>query len=270
MRRFLNVSVLLINLLKMNFSKKYHELDSNNRNSVSKTKLLLFFLFLIVVVFSCSKNIDYSSEYIKQTSGRYLYNQDEVIDVYYDNGKLFLKWRGAEKIKPVILDENIFFVVDMYKKLHFVQHPETKKRYLSIISVDNKDLITYDYLKVEDSFRIPSMHLKNKNYDKALAGFLEIKKQDSTSVLINEKEFNSLGYKLLREKEYENAIEVFKINVALYPKSDNVYDSLADAYLRHGDSLQAFINYKKALEYNNTNKRAKEFVEAYNKNIFKN
>ena len=256
--------------IKMNFSKKYHELDSNNRNSVSKTKLLLFFIFLIVVVFSCSKNIDYSPEYIKQTSGRYLFNQDEVIDVYYDNGKLFLKWRGAEKIKPVILDENIFFVVDMYKKLHFVQHPETKKRYLSIISADNKDLITYDYLKVEDSFRIPSMHLKNKNYDKALAGFLEIKKQDSTSVLISEREFNSLGYKLLKEKEYENAIEVFKMNVALYPKSDNVYDSLADAYLRHGDSLQAFINYKKAFEYNNTNKRAKEFVEAYNKNIFKN
>lgn len=249
----------------MNFSKKNHELDNINRNSVSKTKSLLFFIFLIVVVFSCSKNIDYSSEYMEQTSGRYLYNQDEVIDVYYDNGKLFLKWRGAEKIKPVILDKNIFFIVDMYKKLHFVQHHETKKRYLSIISEDNKDQITYDYLKVEDSFRIPSIHLKNKNYDKALAGYLEIQKQDSTSVLINEREFNSLGYKLLREKEYQNAIEVFKMNMVLYPESDNVYDSLADAYLRHGDSLQAFNNYKIALEYNSGNKRAKQYVEAYNK-----
>ncbi len=230
-----------------------------------KTKYLLFFIFLIVVVFSCSKNIDYSSEYIEQTSGRYLFNQDEVIDVYYENGKLFLKWRGAEKIKPVVLDKNIFFVADMYKKFHFVQHPETKKRYLSILSEDNKDQISYDYLKVEDSFRIPSMHLKNKNYDKALAGYLEIQKQDSTSVLISEREFNSLGYKLLREKEYQNAIDVFKMNVVLYPESDNVYDSLADAYLRHGDSLQAFNNYKKAFEYNNGNKRAKQFVEAYNK-----
>ncbi|RLD27365.1 MAG: hypothetical protein DRI75_09645, partial [Bacteroidetes bacterium] len=166
----------------MNFSKKNHELDSNNRNSVSKTKSLLFFLFLLVVVFSCSKNIDYSSDYMQQTSGRYLYSQDEVIDVYYENKKLFLKWRGAEKIKPVILDKNIFFVVDMYKKFQFVQHPETKKRYLSIISEDDKDKITYDYLKVEDSFIIPSMHLKNKNYDKASSGYLEIQKQDSTSV----------------------------------------------------------------------------------------
>jgi len=230
-----------------------------------KPKSLLFFLFLIVVVFSCSKNIDYSSEYMEQTSGRYLYNQDDVIDIYYVNKKLFLKWRGAEKIEPVILDKNIFFVIEMYKKFHFVQHPKTKKRYLSIISEEDKDQITYDYLKVEDSFKTPSMHLKNKNYDKALVGFLEIQKQDSTSVLVNEGEINSLGYRLLRGKEYQNAIDLFKINVVLFPVSSNVYDSLADAFVRYGDSLQAFNNYKKALELNNGNKRAKQFVETYNK-----
>lgn len=227
------------------------------------TKSLLVFLFLIVVVFSCSKNIDYSSEYMQQTSGRYLYTQEEVIDVYYDNKKLFLKWKGAEKIEPVIIDENVFFIVDMYKKFHFVEHPETKKRYLSIVSDDNKDLITYDYLKVADSFKTPRMYLKDKNYSKALTGYLEIQKQDSTSVLFNEREFNSLGYRLIRDKEYENAIEVFNMNVVLYPESSNVYDSLADAYVRHGDSLQAFNNYKKALEYNNGNRRAKQFIEAY-------
>ena len=55
--------------------------------------------------------------------------------------------------------------------------------------------------------------------------------------------------------------------MALYPKSDNVYDSLADAYLRNGDSLQAFNNYKKALEFNSGNKRATEFVSAYAKKL---
>jgi tetratricopeptide (TPR) repeat protein len=249
----------------MDFSKKNHELESKNRSIVSNSKSLLSFLILTVVIFSCSKNIDYSSEYMQQTSGRYLYTQEEVIDVYYDNNKLFLKWKGAEKIKPVIIDKNVFFIVDMYKKFHFVQHPETKKRYLSIVSEDNKDLITYDYLKVADSFKTPRMHLKDKNFSKALAGYLEIQKQDSTSVLFNEREFNRLGYRLIRDEEYENAIEVFKMNVVLYPESSNVYDSLADAYVRHGDSLQAFNNYNKALGYNSENKRAKQFVKAYNK-----
>ena len=56
------------------------------------------------------------------------------------------------------------------------------------------------------------------------------------------------------------------MNVALNSDSENVYDSLADAYLRSGDSLQAFNNYKKALELNSGNERAKSFVKNYRSN----
>jgi tetratricopeptide (TPR) repeat protein len=229
------------------------------------SKLSVFSLFSILLLFSCSKGIHYSPEHIAQTSGRYLYNQDEILDVYYDDNTLFLKWKGADKIKPVALDDNTFFVADMYKKLRFVQNPETKKRYLGIVSETDDSVVTYDYLKVADTFETPSTYLKNKDYDKALAGYLEIQKQDSTSVFIEERAFNSLGYKLLREKEFEDAIAVFKINEALYPESDNVYDSLGEAYLKKGDSLNAFDNYKKSLQLNTGNRRAKEFVDYYAK-----
>ncbi|MCF8272830.1 MAG: tetratricopeptide repeat protein [Flavobacteriaceae bacterium] len=229
------------------------------------TKAVVLTLFFIMIVSSCSKNIDYSAEFIKQTSGRYLFNQDAVIDVFYDNNTLFLKWKGAEKIKPIVLDSNTFFVADLYKKLQFVQHPKTKAWYLSEISNNHENTISYDYLKVADSFKTPSMYLKDKEYNKALLGYLDIQKQDSTSVFINESDFNRLGYDFLRENKYQDAIHVFKINVALYPESDNVYDSLADAYVRSGDSLQAFVNYSKALEYNSGNQRAKNYVELYNK-----
>ena len=228
-----------------------------------KPKALLFSFILFAFVASCSKNIEYSQEHINQTSGRYLYSPDEVIDIYYDNNNLFLKWRGAEKIEPVVLDENTFFVSDMYKKLRFVQHPESKKYYLGIVSETDDSKFTYDFIKVEDSFKTPSMYLASKRYHEALEGFIEIKKQDSTSVFVEEGEINELGYEKLRKKEFQDAIEVFKINVALYPESDNVYDSLADAYLRNGDSLQAYNNYKKALELNSGNKRAKKFIESY-------
>jgi len=228
-------------------------------------KTLLFTLSLLVFATSCSKTVNYTPEFKLQTSGRYIYNQDEVIDVYYQDNALFLKWKGAEKIRPVIIEENIFFVADMYTKLHFVQHPETKERYLSIISKEDENLITYDYLKVNDSFKTPRMHLNDKEYDKAFAGYLEIKKRDSTSVLIEEHELNSLGYKLLGKKDNENAIDAFKMNIILYPESNNAYDSLAEAYLKNGDSLQAFNNYQKALELYSENERAKKYVDAYNK-----
>lgn len=229
-----------------------------------KTKSIFLNILVIVAVISCAKTVDYSEEFIGQTSGRYLYTPDEVVEVYFENNKLFLKWRGVENIKPVILDETTFFVADMYKKLRFVQHPITSKQYLAIVNPDNEELITYDYLKLDDSTNIPSVNLKNGNYKEALTGYLEIKKQDSTSSLINEGDFNRIGYKLLRENKYDNAIEVFKINVALYPESSNVYDSLAEAYLRSGDSLQAFNFYNKSLDLNTGNRRAEQYIEAYN------
>lgn len=227
-----------------------------------KTKLFHFVFFIILV--NCAEAVDYSEEHIDQTSGRYLYHQDDIIDVYYENNKLFLKWRGAEKIKPVAFDENVFFVADMYTKLRFLKHPASNNQFIGIVSKENEDSISYDYAKVADDFKTPSMHLKDKDYKMAYEGFSAIIKKDSTSNLVDEWTFNRMGYDFLRDRNYEDAIEVFKMNVALYPKSSNVYDSLADAYLRSGDSLQAFNNYKKALEFNNDNKRAKEYVNAYN------
>jgi len=226
-----------------------------------KIKAVLLFA---LIIFSCSKNVNYTPEIIKETLGRYVYSQEEVIDVYYDNNKLYLKWKGADKIETVAFDEHTFFVAEMYKKLRFVKHPQTKEAYLGIVSEDKYNKVDYAYLKVADTFKTPRMYLKDKEYDKALAGYLAIKQQDSTSVFLEEASFNRLGYNLLNEKAFNDAISVFKINVVLYPNSDNVYDSLADAYLRKGDSTQAYTNYKKALELNTGNRRAKRFVESYN------
>ena len=144
--------------------------------------------------------MQYTPEYMESTSGRYLLNQDEVIEVFYDNEKLFLKWKGAEKIKPVIIDSKIFYMVEIDQKMHFVQHPETKAYYLSKLSKENEDIISYDYIKVEDSFKIPSTYIKLKDYDKALLGYLNIQKQDSTSTILEEGYFNKLGYNLITEK----------------------------------------------------------------------
>ncbi len=235
----------------------------SNHHIKMRTKIFIISLLLSISVTSCSKHVTFTPEHIAQTSGRYLYGPDEVMEIHYDHNRLFLKWKGVEK-EPVILDENTFFVPDMYNKLRFVQDPKTKKRYLGIVSKDDEAIVTYDYLKVADTFKTGSMYLEDKDYDKALASFLEIKKQDSTSAIIDEHKFNRLGYDFLGKKDYDNAIAVFKMNVALYPNSDNVYDSLADAYLRSGDSLQAFTNYSKAYELNTGNNRAERYIEAYN------
>ena len=74
-----------------------------------------------------------------------------------------------------------------------------------------------------------------------------------------EMELNTLGYRLLQTKKVAEAIEIFKLNVEVYPQSSNVYDSLGESYKVHGDKDLAITNYKKSLELNpkNTNATAK-------------
>lgn len=223
----------------------------------------LFPIFIIVLLLSnCSKSIEYSDTFKKETAGKYLYNEDDVITISYENNTLFFKWRGV-KTKPVATDVNAFFVPDMYKKLRFVTHPKTKDHYLSIIKEDKIDSISYDFIKVADDYKTPTQFLNEGNYQAALDGYLKIKEKDSTSEFIQQYKFNRIGYKKMADKEYKDAIAIFEMNAKIHPSKHNVYDSLAQAYLVTGDSLQAYQNYKKTFKLNNRNKRAKTYIDAY-------
>ena len=50
------------------------------------------------------------------------------------------------------------------------------------------------------------------------------------------------------------------MNVKLYPKSSNVYDSLGEAYMKNGDKELAIENYKKSLELAPNNENAKQML----------
>lgn len=46
---------------------------------------------------------------------------------------------------------------------------------------------------------------------------------------------------------------MFKLNVGLYPKSFNVYDSLGEGYMNAGEKELAIKNYEKSIEINPKN-----------------
>lgn len=78
---------------------------------------------------------------------------------------------------------------------------------------------------------------------------------------VSEQEINSLGYILLGEDKTEEAIAIFKLNVAEHPKSWNVYDSLGEAYMKKGEKELAIENYKKSLELNPNNMNGRDMLE---------
>jgi predicted alpha/beta superfamily hydrolase len=67
---------------------------------------------------------------------------------------------------------------------------------------------------------------------------------------IPENLLNQVGYQLLGRKSYDQALDIFKLNVKLYPNSPNAYDSLAEAYLTQGDKETAKKYYELAIQKN--------------------
>lgn len=62
---------------------------------------------------------------------------------------------------------------------------------------------------------------------------------------------NDLGYAYLYEaKDITKAVEMFKLNIELFPDIANCYDSYGEALLLKGDTINGIKAYKKALEIN--------------------
>ena len=83
---------------------------------------------------------------------------------------------------------------------------------------------------------------------KVAAKLAEARKADPKATLFPEAPVNIMGYEHLQASQTQEAIEIFKLNVAAYPESPNTYDSLSDGYIASGQKDLALQNVKKALE----------------------
>jgi dienelactone hydrolase len=76
----------------------------------------------------------------------------------------------------------------------------------------------------------------------------QARQHDPKATLFPEDLVNIMGYEHLQAGDKEGAIAILKLNVAAYPNSPNVYDSLSDAYLADGHKELARQNARRALE----------------------
>jgi tetratricopeptide (TPR) repeat protein len=87
--------------------------------------------------------------------------------------------------------------------------------------------------------------------------YSEIRRQVKVGV---EYDLNSAGYELIRANKLNDAIEIFKTNVKLYPTSFNTYDSLGEAYALAGNKKLAIENYEKAIKINPSHEYGKKML----------
>lgn len=217
-------------------------------------------LLLSLLLISCS-NPTNNPDFIDNVSGKYLFNPDKAIEVYFIENELFLKWNGADNIKPLKTNDSTFYVKEMNEKIQFLTNPDDGVLYICLVPKDDTSNITYNYKKIGTGEKLPSEYFEAKEYNKALNGYLAIQKMDSLSPIIEEAHINKMGYNNIREKKYDIAVEIFALNVALYPNSSNVYDSYGEALFHLGDTLAAIKNFKKSLSMDSGNRNAKRYLK---------
>lgn len=100
---------------------------------------------------------------------------------------------------------------------------------------------------------------REKGLEEAIAAFNE-HKENKEEYFVTERELNNLGYNLLKNNKLDEAIEIFKLNVDMFPQSANVYDSLGEAYLKNGNKDLAIFNYMKSVELNPENESGKKVL----------
>lgn len=220
-------------------------------------------IFLVLIIclsgtFSCS-DTSLNSDFISKTKGRYLLNADEFIQVSFVEKELRLDWGGLKNIQPIQMNTTEFYIKEINQKIAFnlTDIPIS----IHVLKKSVQDTLAQIYKKIPDNYQFAYEHIASGNYEKAVIAYLEIQKKDSLSPIIDENDWNKKGYKKLSKNQVQEAILYFKINVALHPKSYNVYDSLGEAYLKNGDSALALTNYKMAIKLNPSLKNAKKIVK---------
>ncbi len=140
--------------------------------------------------------------------------------------------------------------------------------YIKFLEIRDTDvaMIRTRLSQVEKIINESAAYRIDKEIDKngleaGLRKYDEIRNNPESHLYFAENEFNALGYRLMAKGEMRVAIEVFKLNVSLYPDSPNVYDSLGEAYMNSGDIKNAIKSYKKSLELDPENANAIEMLK---------
>lgn len=102
--------------------------------------------------------------------------------------------------------------------------------------------------------------IRAQGLEAAVADYHELKANRSAYFDFRPSSLNSVGYALLRDGLFTEAITIFKLNIEVHPTYANGYDSLGEAYMKAGQREEAIVNYRKSLELDPSNDNALEML----------
>ncbi len=189
---------------------------------------------------------------LNEYAGRFLVNPDRVLTVTQQSGRLFAEPTASPKFELLAVSESEFLRKDLEIRYTFVKGPSGSIDAIRL----NFNGGSSDAPRLSKDVMVPYELLLAGKLAEAIDAYRKIKREKPANAAVQEARLNDLGYSLVRDHRVAAAIAVFKVNVELYPKSSNAYDSLGEAYMANGDKELAATNYKKSLELDPHNQNA--------------
>lgn len=101
--------------------------------------------------------------------------------------------------------------------------------------------------------------LQETGFDKAIE-FVKKEQKANPEFDPKEDELNNWGYRMMANGQQKEALEIFRLNIHLFPESWNAYDSYGEILLKMGDKIKAVEMYRRSIALNPDNENGKKVL----------
>ncbi len=204
------------------------------------------------------KQVPMDAAAMKALAGRYKGGSDNMVNIVVRNGKLYREPLREPATELVHIGNGEFVSRMDDRRRRFV--PDASGAMTLQVSDGNSGETLSTLPRMKDDEFVPFELVQRGERDAALKAYAALLAANPNDEAVNEQGLNVFGYELMNTGKVEQARDLFFINMKLYPKSSNVYDSYAEACLKLGDKREALINYKRAAAMDPNNGNAARIV----------
>lgn len=199
------------------------------------------------------KQVPMDAAAIRALTGRYKGGSDNMVNVAVRDGKLYREPLREPATELVHIGDGEFVSRMDERRRRFV--PDSTGTMTLRISDGQTGEVLSTLPRMSDDEFVPFELVQRGDRDAALKAYMDLRNADPENMATKEQILNSEGYRLMTDGMLQQARDLFYINMKLYPKSSNVYDSYAEASLKLGDKREALIHYRRAaaMDPNNSN-----------------
>jgi len=214
---------------------------------------------------SPSRPVDYLSEkLLNKYTGRYLMSATRIMDISNENNILNLHLSDYRESSGFQFQSELYPVSDS----EFNTRLKGVKIEFPTNFSGRPDSVFLNWMGVNHTLKPVSAHyvsafeLFSKGEIKKGCELLSVQK-DIYLAEYPDLEFiiNRLGYFHLRNEDIAAALQLFRLNVEMFPESYNVYDSYGESLMVNGQIELAIQNYNKSLDLNPDNKNAEKVIK---------